>query len=103
MKTFNKLVRDNIPEIIQTNGDTPHFHIIENDDEYLKALLDKDVEESKELAQTPNLEELVDKLEVIRAIAKALGYTPEQLEQARAEKAATRGGFDKRIFLESTD
>lgn len=103
MREFNKLVRDKIPEIIEANGETPHFHIIEDDDEYLDALLEKDVEEGKELAQDTNLEELADKLEVIYAIAKTRGFTPEQIEQARAQKAAKRGGFEKRIFLESTE
>lgn len=103
MKKFNKLVRDRIPEIITANGETPHIHIIDNDQEYLQALLQKDIEEGRELAQDPNLEELADKLEVIYAITKARGYTLEQLEHTRAEKAKKRGGFDKRIFLEYTD
>jgi len=103
MKEFNKLVRDRIPEIIKANGETPHFHAIEDDEKYLQALLQKDVEEGIELAQDLSLEELADKLEVIYAITKARGYTREQLEQTRAEKAKKRGGFDKRIFLEYTD
>ena len=103
MKKFDKLVRDKIPEIIETNGDLPHFRIIKDDEEYLQALLQKDVEEGIELANDPNLEELADKLEVIYAITKLRGYTLEQLETARAEKAAKRGGFDKRIFLEYTE
>lgn len=103
MKEFHKLVRDNIPEIIRANGDVPRFRTIENDEEYLRALFEKDTEEGLELAQGRNLEELADKLEVLYAIANALGYTPEQIEQARVEKAAARGGFDQRIFLESTD
>ncbi len=103
MQLFNKLVRDKIPEIIRASGDTPHYRVIDNDDEYLQALLQKDVEEGIELAKNPSLGELADKLEVIYGIAKAIGYSPEQVEQARLEKAATRGSFDKRIFLESTD
>ena len=103
MTEHNKLARDKIPEIVISNGETPHFHVIDNDDEYLSALLQKDIEESAELAETPNLEELADKLEVIYAIAKAIGHTPEQVEEARAEKHAKRGGFDDRIFLESTE
>lgn len=100
MSEFNKLVRDKIPEIILANGATPHYHIIESDEEYLAALLKKDVEEGIELAEDPNLEELADKLEVLYAIANVRGYTPEQIEQARLAKLAERGGFDKRIFLE---
>lgn len=103
MTKFDKLVRDKIPEIIRANGETPHSRVIEDDEEYLEALLSKDVEESAELAQDRNLAELADKLEVLYAIAKVLGYTPEQVEEARLEKATKRGGFDGRIFLESTE
>jgi len=103
VKKFNKLVRDRIPEIIIANGETPHFHIVEDDGKYLQALLQKDIEEGRELAEDPNLEELADKLEVIYAITKSRGYTLGQLEHTRAEKAEKRGGFDKRIFLEYTD
>ena len=102
MQSFNKLVRDKIPEIIEANGDVPQYHIIECDDEYLQELLKKDVEEGRELAEDTNLEELADKLEVIYAIAKAKGFTPEQVEATRLTKLEARGGFDKRIFLEST-
>ncbi len=34
---------------------------------------------------------------MIRAVAVARGYTLEELEQVRAEKAAKRGGFEKRM------
>jgi len=103
MKLFNKLVRDKIPDVIKSNGDTPNYRVIEDDDEYLRALLQKDVEEGVELAENPSLEELADKLEVLYAIAHQIGYTPEQVEQARVEKRNSRGGFDRRIYLESTN
>jgi predicted house-cleaning noncanonical NTP pyrophosphatase (MazG superfamily) len=102
MKKHNKLVRDKIPAICQANGDTPHFRVID-DEEYLKALLDKDDEESQELRENPSLEELADKLEVLYAIANLLGHSPAEVENARVKKAKERGGFAKRIFLESTD
>lgn len=103
MKKYSKLVRDKIPEIIKASGKTPRFRVIEDNQEYLRALLDKDEEESRELRENPSLGELADKLEVIYAITKRLGYTRRQLEAARAEKARERGGFAGKIFLESTD
>ena len=36
---------------------------------------------------------------MIRAAAIARGYTPDELERVRSEKAAERGGFEKRILL----
>ena len=40
-----------------------------------------------------------DLMEVIRACAVARGYTVEELEQVRVEKAAKRGGFERKILL----
>ena len=45
--------------------------------------------------------ELADLLEVIYACAKARGYTVAELESVRAEKAAKRGRFDKKILLKT--
>lgn len=56
-------------------------------------------EELAEYHKDQNIEELADLLEVIRAAVIARGYTIEDLERVRAEKAAKRGGFEKRILL----
>ena len=40
-----------------------------------------------------------DLTDVIRACAVARGYSVEELEQVRAEKAAKRGGFERQILL----
>ena len=42
-------------------------------------------------------------LEVMYAIAETRGYSLEELENVRAEKASKRGGFKDRIFLEKVD
>lgn len=56
-------------------------------------------EELAEYHKDLNVEELADLLEVIYAAAKARGYTLEQLEAVRAEKASKRGTFEKKILL----
>lgn len=56
-------------------------------------------EELAEYHKEQNVEELADLLEVIYAAAKARGYTLEQLEAIRAEKASKRGTFEKKILL----
>ncbi len=103
MKQHNKLVRDLIPDICKANGDTPHMHIIQDDKGYLQSLIAKLREETDEIEEDTNVEELADALEVLYAIGKTQGFSPEQIEAARAQKAQKRGGFDKRIFLEYTD
>ena len=86
IKKYNKLVRDRIPEIIESSGRACVTEIL-SDEDYLK-MLDAKLDE-----------ELADLMEVIRACAVARGYTVEELEQVRAEKAAKRGGFEKKILL----
>ena len=56
-------------------------------------------EELAEYHKDQNIEELADLLEVIHDAALAHGYTLEELEQVRAEKATKRGSFERRILL----
>lgn len=95
---YHKLVRDHIPEIIEASGKTCKIEIL-SDAEYLRMVDAKLDEELTEYHKAQNIEELADLMEVIYAAAIARGYTIEQLEQVRAEKAAKRGGFQKRILL----
>ncbi len=98
IKKYNKLVRDRIPEIIESSGRNCVTEIL-SDEDYLRMLDAKLDEELAEYHKDQNIEELADLLEVIRACAEARGYTLEQLEQVRAEKAAERGEFTKKILL----
>ena len=97
-KTYNKLVRDLIPDIIEESGNVCRTRTL-SDGEYLKMLDLKLDEELAEYHKDQNIEELSDILELVRAAAVARGYSLEELESVRAEKAKTRGGFDKKIFL----
>lgn len=95
---YNKLVRDRIPEIIAASG-KKCTSVVLSDEEYVKMLDAKLDEELAEYHQDQNIEELADLLEVIFACAIAKGYTVEQLEHIRSEKALKKGGFEKRIML----
>lgn len=97
-RKYYKLVRDHIPEIIEANGQTCITETL-SDEEYLRLLDEKLTEELTEYQESKSLEELADLLEVMRAVVKARGWTLDQLEQVRAEKAAKRGQFEKRILL----
>ena len=99
-KTYHKLVRDNIPSIIEATGASCETEILA-DAEYLRMLDDKLSEELAEYHADHNVEELADLLEVIYACAAARGVTRAELEALRAEKAAKRGGFAHRIFLKT--
>ena len=100
IKTYNKLVRDHIPAIIEATGAACTTETL-SDADYLRMLDAKLDEELAEYHRDQNIEELADLLEVIYACAVARGYTVEDLESTRAEKAAKRGGFEKKILLKT--
>ena len=97
-KSYNKLVRDLIPEIIEQSGKRCVVSIL-SDEEYLRMIDEKLNEELAEYHDDGSIEELADLIEVIYAAAKARGYTIEQLEAVRVEKVQQRGAFDKKILL----
>ena len=98
IKTYNKLVRDRIPEIIEASGAKCKTRVL-SDEEYIKMVDAKLDEELAEYHKDQNLEEVADLLEVIYAAAVARGYSIEQLEEERATKAKKRGAFEKRLLL----
>lgn len=100
MKTYNKLVRDNIPEIIKNNGEQPITEVL-NETRYLEELHKKLFEEATEFVEEDSIEELADLMEVIYAIARLRNINLDEVEQIRKQKAHKRGGFEKRIFLKS--
>ena len=100
---MGKLVRDRIPELIERDGRTPRTRVLE-DDAYLRALLDKLVEEANELRNaTPGqrIEEMADVVEVLRALRHRLGLGEYEVHAAADAKRVERGGFAGRIWLES--
>lgn len=97
-KTYNKLVRDRIPEIIESSGKTCLTATL-SDEAYLHMLDQKLVEELSEYQESKSMEELADLIEVIAAVAKARGCSWEELLRIRNQKRGKRGGFEKRILL----
>lgn len=97
---YNKLVRDKIPEIIKENGKTCKFKIV-NENEYKKELIRKLYEEIAEFEEAWNVEELADIFEVMYSIIDIGEFDIDQIMKIRLKKREKRGGFEKRIFLES--
>ena len=100
---YDKLVRDNIPDIIQKNGDTPITRVL-NKEEYWEYLLKKDREELEEVKMASNIperkKELADKLEVLIAMAAYCGFTLQDISEEAEVKRKKNGGFQKKILLE---
>ena len=97
-KTYNKLVRDKIPEMIHASGKTCTIATLSQED-YLRMLDQKLNEELAEYQESKSMEELADLIEVIAATAKARGCSWEELMRLRDEKRLERGGFEEKILL----
>ncbi len=102
MKTYNKLVRDLIPQLIVADGRNPQTRFLD-EWEFYAELKRKLKEEVDEFIQTGEIEELVDIGEVIHAILAVEQVSVETYQRMRLEKREARGGYEKRIFLESVE
>lgn len=98
---YHKLVRDKIPKIIAQNGGCAHIRQL-SQEEYIAALETKLDEEVGEYHRDHNIEELADILEVVFSLSAAIG-SREALMEAYQKKHNSRGGFENRIFLISTE
>jgi predicted house-cleaning noncanonical NTP pyrophosphatase (MazG superfamily) len=97
--SYNKLVRDRIPEIIQADGHKAVTRILD-EDSYRAALLEKLAQEAQQAPVEQLGTELADVLEVLQAITQAHGLTWNEILSIAARKRTERGAFDNRIFLE---
>lgn len=100
---YPKLVRDNIPDIIEKDrGQKPETRTLE-DEEFQKYLLKKMVEEATELRGAKDkehlAEELADIFEIIDELLVANDLKPEEIREIQKQKAEKRGGFKKRILM----
>ena len=100
MATYNKLVRDKIPEIIHESGQSADYYIAPYD-EYKERLFAKLLEELNEFIDTPCVEEAADIWEVFISICKAHEINISDVMTTADEKASSRGKFDKGIILRS--
>ena len=94
----NKLVRDNIPDIIKSNGQSAKTVILD-DEKYTAALENKLKEETREYLHSKELMELADILEVVEALAKNQGSSFDEVLELKKQKQEKNGAFDKRIIL----
>ena len=101
-RVYNKLVRDRIPEIIMSKGETPVTRVL-NKSEYKEELEKKLLEEYKEVIEatgSDRVEELADMIEVIRALGNLENTTIEKIINIANDKNDKRGAFNDKIFLE---
>lgn len=101
MKVYDKLVRDRIPEIIESSGNKCEIEVV-SDEISLEYLYKKLNEEVSELLEDKNLDEIADVMEVLFAIGSKYGYSEEDVLNRRNEKKGARGGFEGNLILKKT-
>ncbi len=107
MKEYNKLIRDRIIELIE-HDNLKYSSRLLNEEEYKVELVNKLVEESKEVrdsigSKAELIKEIADVQEVIEYIVKTFELDEAEILLVKDERKNKRGGFDKRIFLESME
>ncbi|MFZ2187852.1 MAG: nucleoside triphosphate pyrophosphohydrolase [Candidatus Moraniibacteriota bacterium] len=98
---YNKLVRNNIIEIIEGKGEKASYHVASYK-EYRKKLNEKLLEEVNEFLEAESIKEMADIFEVITALLELNGWKIDEVIAIQKEKQEKRGGFDKRIILEES-
>lgn len=96
--TYNKLVRDKIPQIIEHSGKVCICETL-SDEQYIAKLNEKLLEEVQEYFETGSVEELADIGEVMHAILAHKGVNIEEFHRLRMKKHNERGGFSEKILL----
>ncbi len=102
---YNKLIRDNIPSIIEASGKQCVVEVMD-DQQYAAKLAEKLSEELGEFLAEFKAEndekaiaELADMAEVILAIVDLIGVSREGFESIRRAKVTTNGAFTKKLLL----
>ena len=100
-REFNKLVRDYIPDKIESNGKVAVTRVL-NDVEYKDELYKKLLEEANEVVSSKNhdetLEELADVVEVVRSIAALEGKSLGDITSLADQKKINVVAFKKDYF-----
>jgi len=101
---YNKLVRDGVPEIVRSTGGSVRA-VRASPSEAQWLLRQKLIEEAFEVAEATGdqvVEELADLAETTLALCRYIGIDSADVERARENKRATRGGFDEAVYLQAT-
>lgn len=93
---YEKLVRDKIPERLDSKGIT-YKKRIATDNEYVVELVKKLQEETQEFVVDFSVEELADVCEVLDALKQLPQF--KDVASVQKQKRDERGGFEKKIIL----
>ena len=100
---FDKLVRDRIVELQQTDGYESKYRKL-NRDEHIAELIKKLSEEVSELeGASPDklAAELADVQQVLDDLAALLGVAKEEISAAQEKRLRKAGGFSEGLYVET--
>lgn len=100
---YNKLIRDNIPEIIRAKNQECEIRKITDMQEFQQELFKKIKEEATSLAMSRTREEFLDEyadlMAVLEEIIQQLSLDIEDLNKARSDNVLKKGHYKQQNFL----
>lgn len=100
---FAKLVRDKIVDQIVSNGNKPNWRVL-SDEDYIKELKNKILEEASEISKSEDSEDLVKELadvqEIVDNLLDTLKVSKKQFKEIQNKKNKKAGSFKKRLYIE---
>lgn len=106
MITYNKLIRDIIPSIIEKDNKSCVVSILDDEQFYLE-LKKKLIEEATEVLAAKTREELIgeiaDMYEIIDKLKEIYSIDDVEVSKVQKIKAEKNGKFEKKLFLVSVD
>jgi predicted house-cleaning noncanonical NTP pyrophosphatase (MazG superfamily) len=101
-KFIPKLVRDRIPEIIQSKGKYCLYHTAD-EDEYIIELKKKLHEEVTEFTEDPCIDEAADVISVFATLVEVVGLDLSDALLHAMTKEEQNGAFEDRVILDAVD
>jgi predicted house-cleaning noncanonical NTP pyrophosphatase (MazG superfamily) len=101
--SYNKLIRDRIPEIMAVKGKGFEVQSLSSDVDFEASLFQKLSEEAAEVCSAQGrdelMKELADLAEVVKTLCELKRIPFWEVEKLQAERRRERGGFEKRLLL----
>ncbi len=99
---YNKLCRDNVPDIIRGKGFECEVREVDHD-EFRREIIRKVFEEASgvlnHIGREGLLKELADLMITVEALQKEYAITPEMLSEAVEKSIEEKGGYEDRLYI----
>lgn len=100
---YNKLIRDKMPEIIESKGEQCDVRVLDDAHEFQQELLKKIVEEAGGLVKATNrndlLGEYADLMVALDTLMSLMEFSEADVRTALEENIAKKGAYKRQLFL----